>query len=63
MSNGGQILAADVAANLIYKANEAASEEYGQKQPENWIPKVFQVRPIDQMNNGLCRWSANRAAT
>lgn len=53
MSNGGPILAADFAANLIFKASEAGSEEYGALMPENFIPKVFNVRPIEQMNSGL----------
>lgn len=53
MSSGGQILAADFAANVKLKASEGSSEEYGAAQPSNFIPEVFNVRPIDQMNHGL----------
>ncbi len=47
------ILPADFAAKLLYKANEAATERYGDAQVDNVIPEIFEVKPISQMNNGL----------
>lgn len=53
MSSGGMILPADLAGAITDNAQESEHEKRRVMESDNLIPRIFEVRPIEQMSHGL----------